>query len=126
MTSTFKLPSFSLSTCLTVFWGYWKGAHRQAEKITIYDTIFSIGFFAFHFIMWIIATSIDPNNKVTSNGEDIWDWFCTANTWKQLLSHTISCTRLCRLQKRDSFSIAIGIVINLVVLLVYGIGAYGV
>ncbi|KAJ5472163.1 hypothetical protein N7539_008732 [Penicillium diatomitis] len=76
--------------------------------------------------MWIIATSIDLNNKATSSGEDIWDWFCTENTWEQLFSHTNSYARLCRLQKWGLFLIAIGIVINLVILLVYGIGAYGV
>ncbi|KAF7718381.1 Uncharacterized protein PECH_001022 [Penicillium ucsense] len=120
------LASFSLFACLIVFWGYWKGGHRRAEKVTVYYTTFSICFFAFNFIMWIVAASIYQHTKATSNNKDMWGWSCAQNTREQLYSNTVNYALLCRLQDWGLVCAVIEIVIELIVLLIYGVVAYRV
>jgi hypothetical protein len=41
----------SLALCLVVFWNYWRGGHRRAEKVAVYNTLFAVVFFIFSTVM---------------------------------------------------------------------------
>jgi hypothetical protein len=92
------LACVSLFACLVVFWAYWKGGHKRAEKIAVYYTIFSVCFFTFSLIMWIVAAAIYQNSKATGNGQDLWGWSCKQNLREQLFHNDIDYALLCRLQ----------------------------
>jgi hypothetical protein len=97
------LACFSLFACLIVFWGYWKGGHRRAEKVTVYYTTFSICFFFFSFIMWIVGAAIYQHSKSSGNNKDIWGWSCAQNTREEIYSNTVDYALLCRLQVRSIY-----------------------
>ncbi|EPS25961.1 hypothetical protein PDE_00897 [Penicillium oxalicum 114-2] len=118
------LASFSLFACLIVFWGYWKGGHRRAEKTTIYYTTFSICFFFFNFVMWTVGAAIYQHSKGTNSNKDLWGWSCNQNTREEIYSNTIDYALLCRLQDWGLVCAVIEIVIELIVLLIYGVVAY--
>lgn len=88
----------SLFACLIVFWAYWKGGHRRAEKTAIYYTAFSIGFFFFSLIMWIVGAAIYQHSKASGGGNDMWGWSCKHNAREQIYHDVVDYALLCRLQ----------------------------
>ncbi|KAF3398187.1 hypothetical protein F1880_005675 [Penicillium rolfsii] len=118
------LACFSLFACLIVFWGYWKGGHRRAEKVTVYYSTFSICFFFFSFIMWIVGAAIYQQSKASGNQKDLWGWSCNQNTREEIYSNTVDYALLCRLQDWGLVCAIIEVVIELLVLLIYGVVAY--
>lgn len=92
----------SLLACLVVFWGYWKGGHKRAEKVAVYYSVFSVCFFTFSLIMWVVAAALYQNEKATSNGKDLWGWSCKKNTREELFHNDIDYALLCRLQVRKA------------------------
>lgn len=88
----------SLFACLIVFWAYWKGGHRRAEKTAVYYTAFSIGFFFFSLVMWIVGAAIFQHSIATGGGKDLWGWSCNHNTREQIYHDVIDYALLCRLQ----------------------------
>jgi len=118
------LACFSLFACLIVFWGYWKGGHRRAEKVTVYYSTFSICFFFFSFIMWIVGAAIFQHSKDSGHKKDMWGWSCAQNTREQIYSNTVNYALLCRLQDWGLVCAVIEVVIEVLVLLIYGVVAY--
>lgn len=140
------LSCASLFACVVVFWGYWKGGHRRAEKVTVYYTVFSVCFFAFNTVMWVIGAAVLQNAKSTGGGQDFWGWSCKDNVRRQLFSDQVKYSLICRLQVGvpSSFSVSpirtlfltlnyqdwslvcaiIEIVIELIVILIYAIVFY--
>lgn len=92
------LSGFSLLTCLLVFYGYWKGGHRRAEKVAVYYSVFSVCFFVFSLVMWVVAAAIYQNSKASGNGKDLWGWSCKHNLREQFFQNDIDYALLCRLQ----------------------------
>lgn len=92
------MASVSLLTCLVVFYGYWKGGHRRAEKVAVYYTVFSVCFFALNTVMWVIGAAVFQNSKATGNGEDLWGWSCKDNVRRQLFSQEVKYSLICRMQ----------------------------
>lgn len=88
----------SLFACVLVFWGYWKGGHRRAEKTAIYYTVFSICFFFFSLIMWVVGAAIYEHSKSSGNSKDMWGWSCAQNTREQIYHDVVDYALLCRLQ----------------------------
>lgn len=88
----------SLFACLIVFWAYWKGGHKRAEKTAIYYTVFSIFFFFFSLIMWVVGAAIYQHSKSSGNSKDMWGWSCAQNTREEIYSNSIDYALLCRLQ----------------------------
>lgn len=88
----------SLFACLIVFWAYYKGGHRRAEKTAVYYTAFSIGFFFFSLVMWIVGAAIYHQSKSSGGGKDLWGWSCKHNTREQIYSNAVDYALLCRLQ----------------------------
>jgi hypothetical protein len=88
----------SLALCLAVFWGYWRGGHRRAEKVAVYYTIFAVGFFIFSTVMWAIAAGILQGARANGNNKDIWGWACVDNQRRKDFSEKVDYALVCRLQ----------------------------
>ena len=88
----------SLIVCIFIFYSYWKGGHRKAEKAAIYYTTFSIGFFLFSTVMWIVGAVILHNAKKNGNGQDMWGWSCNQNKRSTFFQDEVDYSLLCRLQ----------------------------
>ncbi|RHZ46715.1 uncharacterized protein CDV56_105151 [Aspergillus thermomutatus] len=114
----------SLFSCLIVFWAYWKGGHKRAEKVAVYYTIFSVCFFTFSLIMWIVAAAIYQNSKANGNGQDLWGWSCKKNLREQLFHNDIDYALLCRLQDWGLVCAIIEVVIEVLVILIYAVVFY--
>lgn len=88
----------SLALSLVIFWAYWRGGHRRAEKTAVYYTLFAIGFFIFNTIMWGFAAGILQGAKNGSNNKDIWGWACVDNKRRELFQEKVDYALVCRLQ----------------------------
>jgi len=92
------IACISLAFCLLVFWNYWRGGHKRAEKVAVYYTLFAVGFFIFSTIMWGLAAGILQGSKNNSNNKDIWGWSCVDNKRRQLFSEKVDYAVVCRMQ----------------------------
>ena len=92
------LAGASLFTCLIVFWGYWKGGHRRAQKVSKYYSIVAVSTFVFSFILWVVATALYQNAISSGNGQDLWGWSCAKNTREAFFSDVVNYSLVCRLQ----------------------------
>lgn len=88
----------SLALCLVVFWNYWRGGHKRAEKVAVYYTLFAVAFFIFSVVMWGMAAGILQGSKNSSNNKDIWGWSCVDNKRRQLFEEKIDYGLVCRMQ----------------------------
>lgn len=118
------MSCLSLFACVLVFWGYWKGGHRRAEKTAIYYTTFSICFFFFSFVMWVVGAAIYQHSKTSGNGKDMWGWSCAQNTREQIYHNTVDYALLCRLQDWGLVCAIIEVVIEVLALLIYFVVLY--
>jgi hypothetical protein len=108
-----SIACVSLAFCLAVFYGYWRGGHRRAEKTAVYYTIFAVGFFIFSIVMWGVAAGILQSTKSNSNNQDIWGWSCVENKRKQLFQDKVDYALVCRLQVCPSHFAAEPLLTNL-------------
>lgn len=90
----------SLALCLVVFWNYWRGGHRRAEKVAVYYTLFAVAFFIFSTVMWGIAAGILQGAKNNGNNKDVWGWSCVDNKRRQLFQEKVNYALVCRMQVR--------------------------
>ena len=88
----------SLGLSLCVFYAYWKGGHRRAQKAAVYYTFFAIAFFTFNTIMWIIGVAVLNQSKRNGNGNDMWGWSCKNGKRKSLFQQDVNYALVCRLQ----------------------------
>jgi hypothetical protein len=116
----------SLFACLIVFWAYRKGGHKRAEKAAIYYTSFSIAFFAFNLIMWIVGAAVYQHSKATGNNKDMWGWSCAQNTREEIYHNSIDYALLCRLQDWGLVCAIIEVVIEVLVIIIYVVVFYRV
>lgn len=93
----------SLFACVIIFWGYYKGGHRRAEQTAVYYGTFSICFFVFSLIMWIVGAAIYQHSKSTGGGQDLWGWSCAHNTREQIYGNVVNYALMCRLQVYPPF-----------------------
>ncbi|KAJ6145290.1 hypothetical protein N7470_009185 [Penicillium chermesinum] len=118
------LSCFSLLACLIIFWGYYKGGHKRAEKVAIYYSVISVVYFTFSFVIWIVGAAVYYHSKATGNSKDMWGWTCAQNTREQVYSNVIDYALLCRLQDWGLVCAIIEIVIELIVILIYVVVFY--
>ena len=90
----------SLAFSLMVFYAYWKGGHRRAEKAAIYYTVFSVVFFTFSIVMWAIGAAILNQSRNNGQGKDMWGWSCKDGKRKDVFSSDVDYALICRLQVR--------------------------
>lgn len=119
-----SMACVSLFACVLVFWAYWKGGHKGAEKKAVYYTTFSIVFFVFSLIMWIVGAAIYQHSKSEGNKKDLWGWSCAKNNREEIYSSTVDYALLCRLQDWGLVCAIIEVVIEVLVLLIYGVVMY--
>lgn len=93
-----SMACVSLVASVLVLLAYAKRGHRRAEKVAAYYTAFSIGFFFFSLIMWVVGAAIYQSSKATGGGKDLWGWSCTHNSREMIYSDVINYPLLCRLQ----------------------------
>ena len=92
------VSSLSLAVCIFIFYSYWKGGHRKAQKTAVYYTTFSIGIFLFSTIMWIVAAAVLHSSRANGNGQDMWGWSCAQSRRSTLFQDEINYALVCRLQ----------------------------
>lgn len=90
----------SLAFCILIFYKYWRGGHKRAEKVAVYYTLFAVAFFIFSTVMWALAAGILQSTKNNSNNKDIWGWSCVDNKRRQLFAQDIDYALVCRMQVR--------------------------
>jgi hypothetical protein len=93
----------SLALCLVVFWNYWRGGHRRAEKVAVYYTLFAVAFFIFSTVMWGLAAGMLQSAKNNNNNKDIWGWSCVDNKRAQVFSDKVDYALVCRMQVSFTF-----------------------
>lgn len=114
----------SLATALLVFYGYWRGGHRRAEKVAVWYSVFSVGFFTFSTIMWIVGAAVFQGAKANGNGKDFWGWSCNDNLRHQLFQDQVNYSLICRLQDWSLVCAIIEIVLEVIVIAIYAVGFY--
>ncbi|KAK5675829.1 hypothetical protein LTS10_011560 [Elasticomyces elasticus] len=118
------IACISLFASLVIFYAYWKGGHRRAEKAAVYYTAFAVAFFVFSIVMWGIGAGILQGAKSNSNGKDMWGWSCVNNTRKQLFQNEVSYDLICRLQNWSLVCCIIEVVVETITIAVYGVVFY--
>ena len=96
-----SIACVSLAMCLAVFYGYWRGGHKRAEKAAIYYTFFSIAFFTFSTVMWAVGAAILNESRKSGQGKDMWGWSCKDGKRKTLFDQDVDYALICRLQVRN-------------------------
>lgn len=114
----------SLALCLLVFWNYWRGGHRRAEKVAVYYTLFAVAFFIFSIVMWGVAAGVLQGSRNNSNNKDIWGWSCVDNKRRQLFAEEIDYALVCRMQSWSLVCCLIEIVLESITVILYGIVFY--
>ncbi|KAK1074442.1 hypothetical protein LTR74_001038 [Friedmanniomyces endolithicus] len=114
----------SLAASIVVFYAYWKGGHKRAEKAAVYYTAFAVAFFVFSTVMWLIAAGILQGSKSTGNNKDMWGWSCVNNTRKQLFQNEISYDLICRLQNWGLVCCIIEVVVETITISIYAVVFY--
>ncbi|KAG8525409.1 uncharacterized protein KY384_009053 [Bacidia gigantensis] len=118
------IAAVSLFMALGVFYAYWKGGHRRAEKAAIYYTFFSIAFFTFSIIMWSVGAAILSQSKKNGKGNDMWGWACKDGTRKNLFSQDVDYSLICRLQHWSLICAFIEIIVEIITIAIYAIVFY--
>lgn len=114
----------SLVACIIVFYAYFRGGHRRAEKAAVYYTAFAVAFFVFSIIMWGIGAGILQGSKNNSDNKDMWGWACVDNQRKQLFQNDVNYDLVCRLQNWSIICCIIEIVVETITIAVYGVIFY--
>jgi len=114
----------SLALCLAVFWNYWRGGHKRAEKVAVYYTLFAVGYFVFSCVMWGIAAGILQGAKNNGKNKDIWGWSCVDNKRRDLFSEKVDYALVCRMQSWSLICCLIEVILEAITILIYGVIFY--
>ena len=115
------VSSVSLAVCVFIFYSYWKGGHRKANKTAVYYTAFSIGIFTFSTVMWIIAAAVLHTSRANGNGNDIWGWSCNDGRRATLFQDEVNYALVCRLQNWSLICCLIEVVVEVITISIYGV-----
>lgn len=119
-----SIASISLVLCIFIFYQYWKGGHRRAEKVAVYFTTFTVAFFVVSIVMWAVGAAVLNQSRNNGQGQDIWGWSCKDNKRKQLFEEDVNYSLICRLQNWSLICCIIEVVIEVVTIAIYGITFY--
>lgn len=114
----------SLLLSIVVMAAYCRGGHRRAEKVAFYYTVFAMSSFVFSIIMWLVGATVLQGTKINSGGQDIWGWSCKDNKRRELFQDQIHYALVCRLQDWSLVCCIIEIVIEMIVIAIYGVVFY--
>jgi len=119
-----SIACISLVLCIFIFYQYWKGGHRRAEKVAVYYTTFTVAFFVFSIVMWGVGAAVLNQSRNNGGGQDIWGWSCKENKRKQLFENDVPYALVCRLQNWSLICCIIEVVIEVITIAIYGITFY--
>lgn len=119
-----SIAAVSLVFSIVVMAAYCRGGHRRAEKVAVYYTMFAMGYFVFSIVMWLIGAAVLQGSKANSNGQDIWGWSCKDNKRRQLFQDDVHYALICRLQDWSLVCCIIEIVVEMIVIAIYGVVFY--
>ncbi|KAB8337041.1 hypothetical protein FH972_021345 [Carpinus fangiana] len=118
------IACISLLASIIVFWAYWKGGHRRAEKAAVYYSAFAVVFFVISIVMWAIGAAVLQQSRNSSGGNDIWSWSCKDNERKQLFQGDVEYDVVCRMQNWSLICCLIEVVVEVLTILIYGVVFY--
>lgn len=119
-----SIAAVSLLFSIVVMAAYCRGGHRRAEKVAVYYTMFAMGYFVFSIIMWLVGAAVLQGSKANGNGQDIWGWSCKDNKRRQLFQDDVHYALVCRLQDWSLVCCIIEIVVEIIVIAIYGVVFY--
>ncbi|QSZ35349.1 hypothetical protein DSL72_008219 [Monilinia vaccinii-corymbosi] len=119
-----SISCVSLALCLLVFYNYWKGGHKRAEKVGVYYTLFAVAYFIFSTIMWALAAGILQGARNNGNNKDIWGWSCVYNKRHELFQEKVDYALVCRLQSWSLLCCIIEVVLDSLTIAIYGVIFY--
>lgn len=119
-----SISGVSLFFSIVVIAAYCRGGHRRAEKVAVYYTMFAMGYFVFSIIMWLVGAAVLQGTKANSGGTDIWGWSCKDNKRRQLFQDDVHYALVCRLQDWSLVCCIIEIVVEVIVIAIYGVVFY--
>ncbi|KIH87598.1 hypothetical protein SPBR_04916 [Sporothrix brasiliensis 5110] len=114
----------SLTISVIVFIGYCRGGHRRAEKVSVYYTLFAVGWFIVSLGMWAAAAGVLQFSRNNSNNQDMWGWSCVQNQRSQVFSEKVDYALVCRLQSWSLICIIIEIVVEVISITLYSVVFY--
>lgn len=119
-----SISGVSLLFSVLVMAAYCRGGHKRAEKVAVYYTMFAMGYFIFSIVMWLVGAVVLQGTKANSGGSDIWGWSCKDNKRRQLFQDDVHYALVCRLQDWSLVCCIIEIVVELIVIAIYGVVFY--
>ncbi|EXJ79345.1 hypothetical protein A1O3_08847 [Capronia epimyces CBS 606.96] len=118
------IACISLLFSIIVVLAYCRGGHRRAEKVAVYYTMFAVGWFLFSIVMWLVGAGILHGSKASGGGTDLWGWSCKDNKRRQLFQDDVHYALVCRLQDWSLICCIIEVVVEVIVIAIYGIVFY--
>ncbi|KAK5461012.1 hypothetical protein LTS15_003075 [Exophiala xenobiotica] len=119
-----SISCVSLLFSVIVICAYCRGGHRRAEKVAVYYTMFAVGWFLFSVVMWVVGAGILHGSKSNGGGTDLWGWSCKDNKRRQLFQDDVHYALVCRLQDWSLICCIIEVVVEVIVIMIYGIVFY--
>lgn len=119
-----SIACVSLFFSIVIIAAYFRGGHRRAEKVAVYYTMFAVGYFIFSVVMWLVGAAVLQGSKASMGGQDIWGWSCKDNKRRLLFQDDVKYALICRLQDWSLICCIIEIVVELIVIAIYGIVFY--
>ena len=114
----------SLAISIGVIISYCRGGHRRAEKVSVYYTLFAVGWFIVSMTMWAVAAGVLQFSRNNNNNKDMWGWSCVQNKRADLFSEKIDYALVCRLQNWSLICIIIEIVVEVISITLYSVIFY--
>jgi len=119
-----SISCVSLAFSVVVLLAYCRSGHKRAQKVAVYYTMFAVGWFMFSVVMWLVGAGILHGSKASGGGVDLWGWSCKDNKRKQLFQNDIHYALVCRLQDWSLVCCVIEVVVEVIVVAIYGIVFY--
>lgn len=119
-----SISCISLLFSIVVIFAYCRGGHRRAEKVAVYYTMFAVGWFMFSIVMWLVGAGVLHGSKSNGKGQDMWGWSCNDNKRRQLFQDDVHYALVCRLQDWSLICCIIEIVVEVIVIAIYGVVFY--
>ncbi|KAI9795902.1 MAG: hypothetical protein M1833_006629 [Piccolia ochrophora] len=118
------IAGLSLLFSIVIFWAYFRGGHRRAEKVTVYYTVFAVVFFATSIIVWAVGAGVLNGSKANGEGKDVWGWSCKDNNRKKIFQEDVSYDLVCRLNNWALICCIIEIVVEVLTIAIYAVVFY--
>ena len=119
-----SIACVSLLFSVVVMAAYCRGKRKRAEKVAVYYTMFAVGWFLFSVVMWLVGAGILHGSKSSMGGNDLWGWSCKDNKRSELFQNDVHYALVCRLQDWSLICCIIEVVVELMVIAIYGIIFY--